>query len=379
MASEVELLSLLIGEIYDAALDASRWVDITDKLRAFIVGSAASLYAKDAASKRGGVLYEDGGIDPYYRALYFDQYIKLDPSTVSMFFAKVGEPLSTADLMPYEEFTATRFYQEWVRPQGLVDALNVILEKSSTSIALFGVFRHERDGLVDDKMRDRMRLVVPHVRRAVLIGKIVDFKTAEAATFADTLDGLIAGMFLLDAAGRVVHANTSGLAMLDRGTPLRPATGKLAAADAAADQALREAFIAAANGDAAMGTKGIAVPLPTQDGARYVAHVLPLTAGARRQANISYSAVAAMFVHQAALSSPSPLETIAKLYKLTPSELRVLNAVVEIGGVAAVAETLGISEATVKTHLQHLFEKTGTRRQIDLAKLVASHASPLIR
>jgi DNA-binding CsgD family transcriptional regulator len=71
------------------------------------------------------------------------------------------------------------------------------------------------------------------------------------------------------------------------------------------------------------------------------------------------------------------METVAKLYRLTPSELRVLGAVIDVGGVSAVAEALGISEATVKTHLQHLFEKTGLRRQTDLVKLIASHADPL--
>jgi DNA-binding CsgD family transcriptional regulator len=57
----------------------------------------------------------------------------------------------------------------------------------------------------------------------------------------------------------------------------------------------------------------------------------------------------------------------------------VLQAVVEVGGVPAVAETLGISVATVKTHLNHVFTKTGTIRQADLVKLVASHASPFNR
>jgi DNA-binding CsgD family transcriptional regulator len=69
------------------------------------------------------------------------------------------------------------------------------------------------------------------------------------------------------------------------------------------------------------------------------------------------------------------MEAIAELYKLTPSELRVLLAAVEIGGVAAIADALGVSQATVKTHLHHLFQKTGTRRQMDLVKLVASHTS----
>jgi DNA-binding CsgD family transcriptional regulator len=35
------------------------------------------------------------------------------------------------------------------------------------------------------------------------------------------------------------------------------------------------------------------------------------------------------------------------------------------------AEMLGLSQATVKTHLQNVFRKTGTNRQSALIKLVA--------
>jgi len=52
-------------------------------------------------------------------------------------------------------------------------------------------------------------------------------------------------------------------------------------------------------------------------------------------------------------------------------------AIVQIGGVPEVAPVLGISEPTVKTHLQRVFEKTGTNRQADLIKLVAGYMSPL--
>jgi FixJ family two-component response regulator len=48
-----------------------------------------------------------------------------------------------------------------------------------------------------------------------------------------------------------------------------------------------------------------------------------------------------------------------------------------IGGVPEIAPVLGISETTVKTHLQHVFEKTGTQRQADLVKLVAGYISPI--
>jgi len=57
--------------------------------------------------------------------------------------------------------------------------------------------------------------------------------------------------------------------------------------------------------------------------------------------------------------------------------LRVLLAIVEIGGVPEVAEALGVAETTVKTHLGRLYQKTGAGRQADLVKLVAGFSNPL--
>ncbi|MGB8399825.1 helix-turn-helix transcriptional regulator [Bradyrhizobium sp.] len=375
-AEDNQKLSDLIGDIYDAALDQSLWPGVIARAADFVGGVGAALFSKDAAGQLGDVHY-DVGTDPYYKQLYFEKYIALDPATTGQFFAEIGEPCATADLMPYAEFTETRFYREWVRPQGLVDFATAVLDKSATSVAMFGVFRHERNGIVDDEARRRMRLIVPHIRRAVLIGRMFDLKAAEVETFAETLDGLSAGMCLIDAEGRIVHANAAGHAIIAAGDVLRVVGGRLVACDARIDQTLREVFAAAGQGDAALGTKGIAVPLAGKDGERYVAHVLPLTSGARRRAGIAYTAAAALFVRKAALSTPSPPEVIGKAFKLTPTELRVLLAIVEVGGVAKVAAALGVSDSTVKTHLGRLFEKTGATRQADLVKLVAAYATPL--
>ena len=208
--NETERLSALIGDIYDAALDPALWVDVLGGTKSFVGGHAAALGWKDAVAKSGDSHYDDGGLDPHYRQLYFDKYIKLDPCTTGQFFAEIGELVATDDVVPYDEFIQSRFYQEWARPQGLVDAALALLDKSATSISFLGLFRHERDGLMDDEARRRMRLVVPHFRRATLIGKVIDLKKAEAAYLADTLDGISAGMFLVDASGRIVHANAAG-------------------------------------------------------------------------------------------------------------------------------------------------------------------------
>src|SRR5262249_49337070 len=183
-----------------------------------------------AAHKMGAVVY-DYGTDPYFRELYFTRYIKLDPATTAQFFAEIDEPVATADVITYDEFLETRFYREWARPQCLVDFIAAVLDKSATSAAMFGVFRHERDGVVDEPTRERMRLIVPHIRRAVLIGRLIDLKRAEAATFASALDGINAGMFLVDANARIIHANAAGHALLETGDPLIAVAGRLTATD----------------------------------------------------------------------------------------------------------------------------------------------------
>jgi DNA-binding CsgD family transcriptional regulator len=223
-----------------------------------------------------------------------------------------------------------------------------------------------------------MRLIVPHIRRAVLVSRLVDLKTADAANLAGALDGLSAAMCAVDPAGRIVHANTACHVILDAGDVVSAIGGRIVANDPKIDQAFRELFAAAGSGDAAVGTRGIALPLRAQDGSHYVAHVLPLTSGARRLAGIAYNATVALFICKVARQTRSPPEIIARAYRLTPSELRVLLGIVEIGGVPETAAALGVAESTIKTHLGNLFVKTGTGRQADLVKVVAGFATPLI-
>ena len=73
-----------------------------------------------------------------------------------------------------------------------------------------------------------------------------------------------------------------------------------------------------------------------------------------------------------------PGEAFARLYGLTGGELRVLLALAQGLGAKEAADILGISEPTVRTHLQHMFAKTGTSRQADLLRMLQSSAPPTI-
>jgi DNA-binding CsgD family transcriptional regulator len=370
--NESEEVSLLIGDIYDASLDGSLWSKAFDRISHFVGDCTATLISQDAIAKKVDIHFMLGH-DQHYVDLYDERYFKFNPMFPPVLFLNVEQTQTVADVVPLQEFCRTRFAREWLAPQGICDSVFSTVEKSPVGCTVFMTMRRMRDGFVDDEMRRRFGLILPHVRRALLIGKVIERHKVEAATLADSLDALASAMFIVNGTGRIVHANANGYAMLSEARVLNARGGRIGANDPAADQALLEIFTAAEGGDTSLGKRGIAVPLKARDDERYVAHVLPLTSGARRKAGISYGAVAAVFVRRAALDLPSPPVAIAQEFKLTQAELRVLFSVVEIGGTSEVADVLGISEATVKTHLHRVFEKTGTGRQADLVKLVAGY------
>jgi DNA-binding CsgD family transcriptional regulator/PAS domain-containing protein len=368
-------LSQLIGDIYDAALDSELWPNALEEVCSFVGGSEANIFWQDVIGKAAKKFYGWGN-DPHYTRLYLETYAKINPLFPAVYAFPVGQVYQQSDVISFAELHETRIYKEWMQPQGFVDFIGCHLDKSAGSCIPLTIIRHERDGLVDERAISRMDLIVPHIRRAALIGNVVGLRTCEAATLADTLDGLAAGILLVDGTGRITHANASGRAMLDAGAILFSHNLRLAARDEEADEALKEVFAAANSGDAAVGIRAVAVSMIAPSGQRYVAHVLPLTSGARRHAGTTYDAVAAVFVHEATMEVPSAPNALAKAYKLTAMELRVLLGIVQVGGGPSVAEELGISETTVRSHLRHVFQKTGTSRQADLVKLVAAFESP---
>jgi DNA-binding CsgD family transcriptional regulator len=379
ITSSVESYSALVGDIYDASLNPGLWPDVLRKVGEYIGGSGASLSSQETW-RRSARIFFSWGADPHYLRLYEEKYHRLNPAFPTVLFFDVEEPHSIVpDCITRNEFCRSRFGREWLFPQGMIDGLFANLEKSPTVCSTLIVVRRLSEGFADEEMHRRFALVAPHVRRAVVIGNAIDLKTVEAAALADSLDTLTSGMFLVDANGRIVHANASGHQMISEASALRAPRGRLSAIDLQTDRALLDSFAAAARGDEALGRKGIALLFKARDGKRHVAHILPLTSGTRRRASASYAAAATVFVRKAELDLPSPPEAVGKEFGLTPAELRVLFAVIEVGAVAEVSHVLGVSEATVKTHLQHLFDKTGTHRQAELVKLVAGYANALFQ
>src|SRR5262249_38795027 len=199
-------ISSLIGEIYDAILDRAQWIKVLDKAALFVGADAGTLIWRNPMCRAVNVIHAFG-IKPGYVEQYRESYAKLDPTTGPMLLRDVGDVASTADLLPHGELLKTSFYREWLQPQGFVDTLQAGLARSPTAVAQLCFMRNGDSGIIDNPTRDRLRLILPHLRRAVLVGELVDRTTAQAATFGDALDGICAGLFLVDTSGQIVHAN----------------------------------------------------------------------------------------------------------------------------------------------------------------------------
>jgi DNA-binding CsgD family transcriptional regulator len=370
---EAEHLSTVVGVIYDAAIDPELWPQALSEILRFVGGKAANFFWQDLSKERAGV-FHCVGLDPAYLQSYFEKYVKFNPFYPAAAYFPPGEVWEGRDVIPMSELIATRFYDEWLEPQGLGDTIAVNLEKTVDSVAALAIIRDREDGAADEAARRRLRLIVPHMMRASSISHVVAEHMRGKEALSDAMEQIAAGVFLVDGAGKLVFANGAARGLLRRGDLLRDGPLGIAAIDQKANRALQSA-LNSADSKVFLATKP-AILLEAAGNERWLAHVLPLNSSKRRRSPVGHSATAAIFVRKPAIDAPSALETVARLYKLTGGELRVLSAIIEIGGVPGIADSLGIAESTVRTHLKRLFHKTGAHRQVDLAKLVAAHSNP---
>ena len=250
--------------------------------------------------------------------------------------------------------------------------------RDATRIATAGFGRNAAAGLVGDRELDVLRLLAPHMRRAVTISNMLDAAKIAASSFESALDTLNVGIFLVNSETRIIHANLAARQMLVEGCPVRSILGKLQLAQPAATAALSAAIAKADGDEAGMGRSGIGVPTLGAGGQPHLAHVLPLRQGTVRQRLVP-AAVAAVFIAPSQAGPPVPAAALGALYDLTPAEARILVDIAAGRTPSATALTLGVAEATVRTHLARVFAKTGTSRQADLVRLVASLNFPCER
>jgi DNA-binding CsgD family transcriptional regulator/PAS domain-containing protein len=378
--TSVEKFSDLIGGIYDCVIAPEQWTRVLNEIRMEFGFTSAVLSACSLINPRFGV-NAAAGTDPVESLTqtsieYAADIVELWGGVERIRQYPLGEPIIRSHAVPEEIILGNRYHREWTMPRGLLDAVGVALVRDKTMIGNVAFGQHQSDGAIEDAQVSGLRVLAPHMRRAVTISNLFDMKTVEAATFSATVETLTAGVVLVDEDSKIVHSNAAATAMLAAGDPILTRHGRIAVQSAATTTSLQSAIAQAAKDEAALGQKGIGIPILREGGDPLVIHVLPLRRGHMR-AGLVQRAAAALFVASASGPPQLPHDALVQLYDLTPAEIRIFELICDGQTRDAISSQLGVSVSTVKTHLFHVFEKTGCRRQVDLVRLAKSLAFPV--
>ena len=194
--------------------------------------------------------------------------------------------------------------------------------------------------------------------------------------YKQVLDTLSVAVFIVGLGQRLVFTNAAGDKMLSQGEYLRLTGGMLQSGrEAVQSTPLEHAIERALKGDTAIGITGIGVPLVGHDGDRAAAYVLPLAGKDVRGA--MGAGHCAVFVARRGEQQPMAMEILRTLFDLTVSEARVALLVAKGDGPQMIADALGITVNTVRSHLKHCFAKTGTADQTGLSGAVNTLLPPV--
>jgi DNA-binding CsgD family transcriptional regulator len=378
LAGDPEWLSDTIGTIYDCVLDPQRWHSTIEAIGRQFSFASSALGIVSVESDAQDLKVHIGGGDEWLA--FCDSHAK---DTVALWggAARIGaypldEPILASKVAPAAEWKNNRYRREILEPRGMIDAAIVTFVRQPRLTAYLGLNRHRSAGKVRTAELNGLRLLAPHMRRAITISNLLDLKAMEARTFRSVLDSTSCAMVLVDAALRIVHANRAADDMLLADDPVQSFQGRLKLRGESAQSALKAAVRLAAENETHLGQRGIGVPARGEDDEPALLHILPLKRGEIRL-GLEQRAVAAIFVVTGSRAADAPVDAIATLYDLTPAESQVFASLSQGKSLEKTAMTQGIAKSTARTHLLRVFAKTGCQRQAELVTLGASFSLKL--
>jgi DNA-binding CsgD family transcriptional regulator len=354
---------------YGAALEPGSWTQVIERFADLMGGAKAWMPALNLRDGSGdGILAR---IDPREQDAYFEYYATVNPFFLAETIpANDPWPLTITtdeDLFLKEEFVRTEYYNDFLRPQEIHSAAIVRLTRQNGVETTLNLGRPERRGQFEAEDLRVGALLQPHVVRSLAVGRSLAAQGQFTGDLVEVLDRAAHGLFLLDVAGQLRHANREAERLLALRDGLRVTGGRLSAAGGDSGQRL-DALICRAGAREPHARSGGSMLMTTPlGGASLSLTVAPLSS---ERAPAPFGPWVLVCVTDLAANVRLPEQTLRDLFALTAAEARVALALFEGASPQGAAEGLGVSIATVRNQIASIFEKTQTHRQVDLVRLM---------
>jgi DNA-binding CsgD family transcriptional regulator len=370
--SEADYLALL-DLIQEAALEPAAWEKVLRQLARLTHCIAGGLTLENPHTGKGApIVYF--GFDVNHVEKTFAYYLPMNPLFKIAPQMKPGFIVTNGDVVPTYEFQRTEFYNGWARPQNLCSPLTLVLYREHSVYCPLTLVRPDGTGEASDHDRALLKRLAPHLIRAMRVSMQLESVRSRHFAMEATLARIAVAVLLLDRHMRVVFANPAGEELLASGTALTTVSGALAARASRSNQQLQKAILEVVGQKLAAGAE---ISIERERRRPLLATVLPIAPKNPFMLFLEDVACCAVFVSDPDSLQASRSSAFARIYGLTPAETRLLDSILSGAGLAQAAEEIGISLTTARTHLTHIFSKTGTGRQGELINLVMTSTPPL--
>jgi DNA-binding CsgD family transcriptional regulator len=368
-------LSALLATLYAAPLEPGNWQVFLDQLCSLT--DISSGYLVGSHPSQGNLVLAGGGLnfDPEVFRLYNEHYGASDPYRDPLLANPRVGLIQGEDLVPHTALLESELYNEVLSRYDL-EYMNMLSCKCTTDSAeLLSLWRSPKHGPLNKEAIHLLETLLPHIQTALHLRTRVAASDTSNLFSETTLDAMSIAAFLVTREGRIRHRNQRAAAYLQHpdlqhpdGLSLRH--GRLTISNSLESAQLQRLIAGATSssrdgappGGAMKVSRNHAQP-PLQIAVIPVPEHNPIAGD---------EPCALVFVSDPS-SSPRPRAAIMRqLYRLSPTESRLADLLMEGFEVREAAELLSITLETCRFHLKRVLAKTGTSRQTELLRLMLS-------
>lgn len=228
VAGPQELISSIVGDLYAGTLDEIAWGRAMTRVSDLTAASGVNLVAVDL--RTGRVLRDESHrLDPAVATAYRDNWCTKDILVGPLLRAPVGEPTPDYKLASLEAWERCDLFNELALPFDLPYILPTLLHKSAAKIVALSLKTCKRHGPFHQYEADRLKAVIPHIRRALEIKDRLRVADIRSDTLVKSLDHLSFGVLILNASGHIIESNAAAQELMRAGSGVhRQSDGRLA-------------------------------------------------------------------------------------------------------------------------------------------------------
>jgi DNA-binding CsgD family transcriptional regulator len=351
----------LVALAYTGIREAKPWQSFVEGLADIAEVQQASLLITSVIASGQPTIVTSEQAPDLTTAEYFQRVLATD----TMRFINtltVAQPQTLDEMLTPPRWLSSELYRNFLQPRHINQSLLVDVWRDPLMLIRLGVERTDAQGAFSAEERSLVARLVRHLAKS--IGLFGDLQTLDASSnfYREVMDRLGIGTFFLNHKGELIEANRTGHILLTQRLGLQLRKGKLTVIGSAAFQVLLNGVLQADTPPLPQGIR-----LFDEHGAallEIVGRRLP-----RPVAPDTQTSVAVLLTLPCGPASGHPTSHLLQdMYDFTVRENDLALALAQGYTTQQVAESLGISVNTVKTHLRGIFEKTGCRNQSQLVR-----------